>query len=305
MNLLDVKLKDRLNVIWSTSLDVDVIKPMYRDFSKKKNFTIGYVGTADYAKLSPCFLDIVKSIDIPNARFEFYSNDSQKKLIAHAESSGIAQKILFKGQAKTSDLAEIYSSFDIMLYPLNSRHFGTCEQVLGEAMSYGVVPVVLDNKPETCIVKNLKNGIVAHSYSELSDGISLLYENRGLLCQLSKNAVDYARNQYSVKNMVHEWNTLLQNELHNKKQKRCWKKICGSPEWLYAYSHGKNGECFFDYLTSDNADARDASVSRIKKLFKSSYSMYISNSKGSVQQYLSFWPKNDTLKAWKQLLENI
>ena len=60
---------------------------------------------------------------------------------------------------------------DIFFYPLQPDHYGTSENALIEAMSLGLVPVVMNNLAEAAIVVDAKSGFIARS---IEDCVSLL-----------------------------------------------------------------------------------------------------------------------------------
>ena len=66
----------------------------------------------------------------------------------------------------TLDPVSVLAEADIFLYPLRRNHYGSAENALVEAMSMGLVPVVLDNPAETKIVAHGKSGFVAHTIDE-------------------------------------------------------------------------------------------------------------------------------------------
>ena len=62
-------------------------------------------------------------------------------------------------------------------------------------MHYGCIPVVLDNKPELCIIKNRKNEIVAADIREIPMCIEELSKNIRLRKKLSISIKKYMFNQ--------------------------------------------------------------------------------------------------------------
>jgi glycosyltransferase involved in cell wall biosynthesis len=58
---------------------------------------------------------------------------------------------------------------------LNPYHYGTAENILLEAISAGVVPIVLNNPAEMALVEDRKNGFIVSGVKDFSDLISKLW----------------------------------------------------------------------------------------------------------------------------------
>ena len=97
------------------------------------------------------------------------------------------QRIRFGGE--TAEPAAALSNAEIFFYPLQREHYGTAENALVEAMSLGLVPVVLDNPAELAIVQHGTTGYVGHSIEACADGLQQLLSAPDLLARLSDNAI--------------------------------------------------------------------------------------------------------------------
>jgi glycosyltransferase involved in cell wall biosynthesis len=96
------------------------------------------------------------------------------------------------------DPAAAMSGAGIFLYPLRSDHYGTAENALVEAMSLGLVPVVLDNPAELEIVRHGVTGLVARSAFGLAAHVNFLASSPTARKILSENAVrETGRSKYS------------------------------------------------------------------------------------------------------------
>ena len=107
---LPVKMREKLDVVWSSSLLS--MEKKKRKIIDKANIKIGYIGTADYSKLNKNFLTIVKNLKL-HSKVDFYSNDSQEQITKQAFEMGVLDKINFNGRAERIELPSIYNSFDI------------------------------------------------------------------------------------------------------------------------------------------------------------------------------------------------
>jgi glycosyltransferase involved in cell wall biosynthesis len=106
---------------------------------------------------------------------------------------------------------------DVFGYPLRSDHYGTCEQVLGEAMAAGVVPVVMDNQAETLIIQDGLNGFIAHSKQHYIDHFNYLCNNHR---RFSSACRERAKELYSLDTMIQNWDEVFQEMMLKPKVSR-------------------------------------------------------------------------------------
>jgi hypothetical protein len=96
------------------------------------------------------------------------------------------QRIRFCGQTATP--AAALSNAEIFFYPLQPGHYGTAENALVEAMSLGLVPVVLNNPAETAIVEDGLTGLVGETIDHCVELLQSLLTSVSLRDRLSRNA---------------------------------------------------------------------------------------------------------------------
>lgn len=297
---LSSRQKKSLRVVWSTGgiEHVKSVKP-----KKHSGFNIGYIGTVDYAKIHPKFLNICRRVKIPNVKFIVCGGPSEKHIKKEAEKLDIAEKFTFTGPV--SDINNYLSIFDIFGYPLASYHYGTCDQVLQESMAAGVVPVVLANPMENYMVKNGVTGIVAQNKNEYIKALQDLYHNFKLRNLLSKNAKDYAVKTFSLAKMINEWDKIFNEVLDFPKTSRRWKinkKIENiSPKDVFLESLGHYGKEFMTYCNTKNNKEKKSAIETIKKLAVST--TWRADTRGTVHHYSYFFPKDRYLSAWSQLMK--
>jgi glycosyltransferase involved in cell wall biosynthesis len=198
--------------IWSTG-GVDrflEIKP-----KAHVGFNIGYVGTVDYKKMHPNALSMCRRItsSIPDARFTFIG---ESFLPCTEEYRDIS--LHFTG--KVDDVAPYLAEVDVFGYPLRSDHYGTCEQVLGEAMAAGVVPVVMDNPAEKTIITHCESGFIASSENKYIQFIKYLYDYPDTREIMSDLAWDRAQELYSIDTMISKWNDVFEEMMDNPKTRK-------------------------------------------------------------------------------------
>lgn len=265
--------------IWSVRDISDFLK---LEKTPHDGFIIGYIGTLDYCKLHPKFLDICQSIDIPDVKFvvvgEGCDADEIKREAGHR---GLDMKLT--GLVK--DIKPIISTFDVFLYPLYERHFGTCEQVLGEALATGLPCVVLANDAERFIIKNGKNGIICYSTSDIPEAIKGLYDE--VITIDSNVARESASEKYSIETKIYKWNEAFNRIMCNDKRLHKWYDI-------FFESLGRQGDIIRRQLNYND-------FMHIADTFNKNR-QWKSESKGSIKQYLDYYPDDENIKKLAGLL---
>jgi glycosyltransferase involved in cell wall biosynthesis len=192
--------------IWSTR-GVDEflkIKP-----EPHTGFNIGYVGTVDWKKIHPEFLEMCYGVDIPDAHF----------IVVGENNLGVTSddRITFVGHV--DDIRPYLARMDMFGYPLRQDHYGTAEQVLGEAMAAGVVPVVLDNPSERLIAWG-NGGYVCDNENEYMGTLSRLREYPHQRALNADCCRIYARKLYSLDTMISRWDKVFEEMMSEPKRGR-------------------------------------------------------------------------------------
>lgn len=211
----EIKSHNKIEYIWSTS-NLNKYYNLQRLYTN--NFNVLYIGTVDFTKMHPNFLEICDKIKIPNIKFIVCGGPNNLALENKAKEIGIAHKFDFVG--KISNIEPYLTISNIFGYPLNRNHFGTCDQSLQEAMVSGLVPVVLDNPMEKFMVKNC--GIICSDENQYIKAIESLYKNKKLLNTLSHNAKRHAIREFSIEKMSLQWKYIFNKIIKCKKTKKSW-----------------------------------------------------------------------------------
>lgn len=279
---LSFKQKQKISVIWSTA-GLKHIKDV--SFKKHKGFNVGYLGTVDYSKLHKDFLNISAKIDIDDIHFIVCGGDDEKNIRTEAISKGIDNKFEFVG--KVDNIKPYLEKFDIFGYPLSLYHFGTCDQVLAEAMGCGIVPVVFDNAMEEYMVQDGKTGIVVKNQLEYKEAIKKLYKNKKFKSKLSKNAKEYAFKTFSLEKMIVEWENTFNDCLTITKTIKKWDGV----------NKGLNTTPLQIFIES---------INNFNKLIEYKFTSNLLNSKtkGSLNHYISFFDDEELKKLKIKLNKN-
>lgn len=283
--------KEKFAAIWSTG-GVDHAKNIKP--KPHKGFNIGYIGTIDYSKMHPDFLEIYSKINIPDVKFIVCGGPNHLQLKEETEKMGISHKFKFLG--KVEDITKYLEVFDVFGYPLNPHHFGTCDQVLQEAMAAGVIPVVLNNKMENYMIKNSETGIVARDAKEYISAIEKLYDNPELRQKLSKKTKEYAINEYSITNLQNEWSKIFEEVLQLEKTTKKWDIKSDNLTYFEVFKESLGSHKDLFMLQSDNDIERLKDLGRLPN--------WNSKTKGTIHQYYEFFNDDEELKEISGIMKD-
>ncbi len=190
-------IRDRTSVINSGS-GFSGMRPNARPAGRAP--AAAYLGTVDFKKLHRRIFDAVDVLDdgmddelTPISLWGHINPEVANCAAAMRHPA----RIELKGH--TLDPVSVLAEADIFFYPLRTDHYGTAENALVEAMSLGLVPVVLDNPAETKIVSHGKSGFVARTIDECVPYLRRLVRQRSLREEMAANAVREAQAKSPVR----------------------------------------------------------------------------------------------------------
>jgi len=265
-----------------------------------QGFRIGYVGTVDYCKMHPRFIQMSVAADIPEAHFVVCGGPNEVGIRQEAIRAGVAERFDFLGQV--SDVAARLATFDVFGYPLAPYHYGTGEQALIEALAVGIPPVVLGNGAEQYIVQDGVTGLVAKDERAYSRALEQLHRQPELRRTLSENARRAARATYTIESLTSSWSALYRESLKRRKRSRSWPGSCeGRPTGaeIFLASLGEYGD---DYAESMVHEANCAVIDADARIADGS-ELFRSKTRGSVFHYQSFFPHDPWLNFWCGLMQ--
>ena len=168
-----------------------------------------YLGTVDFVKMNPGFFEVIDRLD-HNVQVSIWG-EAYERVLARARDMNNPERVRFHGPTQAP--AQALASAEIFFYPLQPDHYGTAENALIEAMSLGLVPVVLDNPAEAAIVRHNETGLIARSIDEctaLLQGLLGSKEERERLSRNAAAAVANSRNPArSAEAFLNLWRLLL------------------------------------------------------------------------------------------------
>lgn len=288
------KYKTKVSVIHSCS-GLSLVENLKK--KKHDSFNIGYIGTVDYSKMHPDFIEMSKSAKIKNKKIIICGSGKDLEDIKEKTKDNKEFEVL----GYVNDISSILSILDVFGYPLNKKHYGTGEQAIIEALGAGIPIVVMDNGAEKEIVKHNYNGLIASNKEEYSRHLETLANNRDLMKKLGENAKKYAIENFCIDNTVKKFNVIYDDVLLKKKSKK-EKMTNGFFENNgFAYFINSLGSKAKHYIDSVLSKDDFALIEADNKISEENLN-YISSSKGSIFQYRNFFPNDDILNFWCGLI---
>lgn len=280
----------RVGTVFSSGGFNDLLEPPVR--SHDGPLRIGYLGTLNFAKLHPRLLQFVAAVRLPGFRLVLVGDSTTGvELLTDAVSDGLENRIELRGYR--ADIAKELAGFDVMAYLLNPLHYGTTENALLEAMAMGVVPIVLNNPAERCLVTHLETGVVVDSPMAFAEALDWLAAHPDERARMSANAAHTVRTRFAVGRTVDGLMTHYRAVLNEEKRSYDFRPIFGREpaDWFRA-CQGEEGWRFSDSDASKRATGRSPSF------------LYEKN-KGSVFHYRAIYPSDARLAHWARKLESV
>ena len=261
-----MKCVENAPVIMSTS---GIQRMLGLNQEQHKGFTVGYIGTVDYAKMHPHYIAASKKIEADH--FLIVGGNDEVNIAKEAD-----ERFIFTG--KVLDIRPYLAKMDVFGYMLNEKHFGTCEQVLQEAMAAGVPAVVMNNPCECSIIKDGITGLIANTEDEYIKLIIKLKKDKVLYEEIARNAQEYAKTNFSLEYMIKLWHSIFENILKKEKRQHVWAM---SKDTVDSF------ELFCESVGASVAETFCCgSCTEIKSLLLEK--QWQSSSKGTPKQYLQF-----------------
>ncbi len=268
-----------------------------------KGFNISYIGSLDYSKLHKDFLEMSSAINLPKTNIIVCGGGHDKSKIEKEAKKYTKTKFRFKGFIE--NLKNILKITDILGYPLNKNHFGTGEQVIIEAM-YSKIPIVaFANRTEKEIIQNKKTGILVKNKDDYVQAIKCLYNDSKKRKKIGLNAHRHILTNLSPSVSFNNLNKVYKKLMYSKKKLRKFRtkilkkndnKNFGSK--LFIESLGTKGGEFLESYKSSGKKINK----RINKIIKNAEIELKVSTRGSLFQYLYFYPKDPYLNFWAGLM---
>lgn len=183
-------------------------------------FNVGYVGTVDFAKMHPQYVELSMRVEIPDARFIVCgSGGGFAELEAQVKKLGADDRFELVGYVE--DVGRVLAGLDVFGYPLAPGNYSASDLALQEAMSAGVPPVVLPYGGTHTLVRDGETGVVAPDESEYPRAIERLHRNPRQRARLGRNAREEAAN-WGPDRAAEAWSAVYERLLQLPKRRRAW-----------------------------------------------------------------------------------
>ena len=253
-----------------------------------KNISVGYFGSTNFSKMHPNYADYVNEVDIPDFKVKIIGDLHNKEILEK-------QSNRFEFTGFVTDVVEELKSINVLAYILNPEHYGTTENALLESMSMGIIPIVLENPAEDCIIGDFYSGIKIRNKRDFKNVIRFLYENPRVCKWLGTCASESVRNIFSIENTSLALNNSYEQLMKMEKRKIDFKSIFGDTPDQWFLSCQSNKEIF-------NNDGT-IHLSNINKCSDYSKYMLFEETKGSAIHFSKYFPENERLKKWSKNLK--
>ncbi|GGA88970.1 hypothetical protein GCM10008015_31860 [Flavobacterium palustre] len=205
-NNINQELIKRIEVIENA-----VMVPEILDNKTNKNMVIGFVGRWSEEKRPEVFLSIANMIQIEFPEIEFVMAGSG--IVSNYE---VIQEngVKYLGDLfEENQIIELYRKIDLLLLPSVYEGF---PMVIMEAMSYGVIPIATDVGGISEHLQNNTNGILIenssdefHLATQFVKIIKMLVREGYVRDRMSKNAFEYAQNNFDIEQFNKSYQELL------------------------------------------------------------------------------------------------
>ncbi|AND85383.1 glycosyltransferase [Clostridium tyrobutyricum] len=292
-------IRNNADIVYSSGGSDNIIKKQQSD---DNNFNIGYVGTLNYCKLNPQFINYCNEINIPNLKFIMVGDTENKdKILNEAKKMSIDKKFEFVGYV--NDVQNQLNKFSVFGYLLNPNHYGTTENALLEAMAAGIPPIVLKQCTEKYLVKNMETGIVVNNKKDYGNAMRYLYENTDKRIKIGNNARNYILNKFSINNTIESLNNNYDSVMKKDKKKFLFKNILGNTpsEWFLSClgSYKKVFEESIELIKSNNKEKvldNKYKIHNCKQILKE-------KNKSSIYHFQRYFPNDKLLRYWTQIID--
>lgn len=268
-------------------------------------YVIGYVGTLNISKLHPYFVEYCYAVlqKVPSAYFVMVGDSQHSdKIINKAKKYNIEDKFNFTGYS--NNIVSELSKFDVFAYPLNPKHFGTTENVLLEAMAFGLPVVALNHNAEKYIIRdNKKIGFLADSIENYADCIKYLYDNPAERICIGNNAKEYVAANFTFKQNVEIMRTGFQKISSMPKKVFNFKNIFGDkPSDWFLSCLGEDEQVFRDSLDNELMKHNEQKE-YIESEIKNCSPILREKNKSSIKHFAKTYPEDEILQYWEKIID--
>ena len=234
-------------------------------------------------------------VNIQNVKF-IVCGGFNNYLQQEVEKLGLKERFDFRGYVE--NIRSVLEVLDVFGYPLCEDTYATSEKSLQEAMWAGVPPVVFPYGGVKKLVIHNQTGLIVHNEIEYKNAIEYLYFYPEERLRLSRNAREYARQNFHPEQGTKKINKIYTQLLKKPKRKHRWSidKISGAE--LFIKSLGSTASHFSVSLTSENISELLAAENQIAD----SSPVLCNKHAGGIFNYRDYYSQDGYLRLWSGLV---
>ncbi len=266
-------------------------------------FTVGYVGTVDFAKMHPHYVSM--SGRIGRANFVVCGGGAGFPAIARqADAQGLRHRFDLRGYV--TDVGSVLAELDVFGYPLREGNYSGTELVLQEAMHAGVPPVVMAHGGAQRTVEHDVTGLVAGDEDAYVHAIEWLRDRPEERTRLGRAARAHALRAWSPSVAAARWNAVYEELLAgSKRTRRCER----DSELAAAAARAPGSAQFVESLGDEGAHFRDsllgthpeAVIAAERSIAAAPPALWSADS-GGILHYRRHYPRDPYLRLWSGLV---
>lgn len=258
-------------------------KPDIKGFSTRSINGL-YLGTLSPAKIHPDYVQFL-------ARFIKAGHPNNVIAGEVTADCGLPRQIAAEGLSHavtmTGHVGNVQALFEdarYFLYVLNPNHYGTSENALIEAMSAGVVPIILNNPVESHLVPP-DGAYSIHSPEDL-DGLADKLADKSRWRQMSNTCLRHINKNYQPDRTAKTFGAVYDEAMKLAPRPLPFSKTFGNTPLEWFLSTRADRDLWCESYISELKARRDYAVT--------------ATSKGSLAQFLGTFPEEPVLRAWVQ-----
>jgi glycosyltransferase involved in cell wall biosynthesis len=237
--------------------------------------TAVYLGTVDFVKMHPAFFEIVDAARHEDFNVAVWGQfDPNGEPASRAAAMRRPARVSLKGAHQ--DPQSMLSAAGILVYLLRPDHYGTAENVLIEAMSLGVAPLVMANPAEMAVVEDGRTGLVATDAADAAVKLAWMLRHPEQVAAMGRAAAATIARTHSAASSARALET-------------CYGELLPHPKRVIDFA-GFLGSSAADWFLSTQ-------TRRGVRPARTDFSSSGAASKGSLAHFLACMPEDLTLRS--------
>ncbi len=249
---------------------------------------LGYLGSLNPSKMHPQYVDWMASAAWTGLSMEVLGDEVRPGALQR-QCEALGRPGLLQLRGFCDDVAGALRRWDVMPYLLNPTHFGTAELALLEAMTSGVLPIVMNNPCERDLVQHGHTGWVVDSPQALDQALRQCRQAPAERQHMAQQASQWVRDTFTTERQSRAFGWVHEAALALPRQCVDWPALIGDQPWQWF-------QC--------TQPGPQAYVPGRVPLLPQGHALHahLERTKGSVHHFAACHPQDATLQAWSKAL---